>query len=163
VNNLQLRWLAAARIYVGLLWFVYGTSKFGPKWTSGLFLSAVKECISSTTGPIHDFLANIVVPNQAVFGQAIAVGETLVGVSLVLGLLTKAGAAGGMFLSFTYYLATGKYSNHLGIESLELLLFVTCTIMLVLPSGRCFSLDALIHRFLMRSKPQGRTPGKVFD
>ena len=103
----ELWWLAAARIYVGAVWLTYGTSKFEPNWARTEFLSAIKDCIAGTSGPIHELLVNIVVPNQALFAQAIAVGETLVGISLILGFFTKAGALGGMFLSLNYYFATG--------------------------------------------------------
>jgi uncharacterized membrane protein YphA (DoxX/SURF4 family) len=139
-------WLAAARVYVGLLWLNYGTSKFEPQWARTEFLSAVRVCIADTSGPVREFLVNVVVPNQSLFAQTIAVGETLVGISLLFGLLTRAGALGGMFLSLNYYFATGRYLHRFGIESLELLLFVVCVLLLVLPSARVLSVDALIPR-----------------
>lgn len=139
-------WLAAARVYVGLLWLNYGTSKFEAQWARTEFLSAIKGCIADTSGPVREFLVTVVVPNQALFAQAIAIGETLVGIALVLGLFTNAGALGGMFLSLNYYVATGRYMHRLGIESLELLLFIVCLLLLVLPSARVLSLDAVISR-----------------
>ena len=144
----DLWWLTAARVYVGALWLTYGTSKFEPNWARTEFLSAIKDCIAGASGPIHELLVNIVVPNQALFAQAIAVGETLVGISLVLGLFTKAEAFGGMFLSLNYYFATGKYAHHFGLESLELLLFVVCLLLLVLPSARLLSVDSAISKRL---------------
>jgi uncharacterized membrane protein YphA (DoxX/SURF4 family) len=101
---------------------------------------------------MHDFIVGIVLPHQNTFAILVAVGETLVGVSLLLGLLTRAGALGGMFLSFTYYLATGKYQFLLGVESLELLLFIVCVTLLALPSGRALSFDAMAHRLRSRSR-----------
>jgi uncharacterized membrane protein YphA (DoxX/SURF4 family) len=144
----ELWWLAAARIYVGAVWLTYGTSKFEPNWARTEFLSAIRDCIAGTSGPIHGLLVNIVVANQALFAQAIAVGETLVGISLILGLFTKAGALGGMFLSLNYYFATGKYAHRFGLESLELLLFVVCLLLLVLPSARLLSVDSAISKRL---------------
>lgn len=144
----ELWWLAAARIYVGAVWLTYGTSKFEPDWARTEFLSAIKDCIAGTSGPIHGLLVNIVVPNQALFAQAIALGETLVGISLIFGLFTKAGALGGMFLSLNYYFATGKYAHRFGLESLELLLFVVCLLLLVLPSARLPSIDSAISKRL---------------
>ena len=148
VTRRELWWLGAARIYVGAVWLTYGTSKFEPDWARTEFLSAIKDCIAGTSGPIHLLLVNIVVQNQALFAQAIAVGETLVGVSLILGLFTKAGALGGMFLSLNYYFATGKYAHRFGLESLELLLFVVCLLLLVLPSARLLSVDSAISKRL---------------
>jgi thiosulfate dehydrogenase [quinone] large subunit len=142
------RWFAFARVYVGLVWFAYGASKFEPNWAApnGEFLSAVKDAVSKTSGPMHDFVVSVVIPNQHVFALLIAYGETLVGISLILGLLTKAGAVGGMFLSLNYYLATGQYRFLFGIESLELMLFVFCLLLLVFPSDAVLSVDSLLRR-----------------
>jgi thiosulfate dehydrogenase [quinone] large subunit len=141
-----LRWLATARIYVGCVWFAYGTSKFKPDWARTEFLSTLKDCIAHASGPIHAFLANVVVPNQGTFAWLIVYGEMLVGVALILGLFTKAGAIGGMFLSLNYFLVTGQYKSRLGLESLELMLFVFSLLLLALPSARTLSLDLLLHR-----------------
>ena len=147
------RWLAAARVYVGCVWFAYGTSKFEPDWARTEFLSTVKDCVAHSSGPIHAFLSDVVVPNQSTFALLIAYGETLVGIALVLGLLTKAGAIGGMFLSMNYFVATGQYKSRFGLESIELMLFVFSLLLLVLPSAQTFSLDSLVRRIRNRTSP----------
>ncbi len=149
-----MRWIAAFRIYIGLLWLAYGTSKLNSEWVAprGDFYEAAKYASGHIQGPMHDFIVGIVLPHEKTFALLVAVGETLVGISLLLGLLTRAGAVGGMFLSFTYYLATGKYQFLLGVESLELLLFISCLMLLVLPSGRALSLDAVVHRLRSHSR-----------
>jgi thiosulfate dehydrogenase (quinone) large subunit len=148
-----LRWLAVARVYVGCVWFAYGTSKFEPEWARTEFLFTVKQCVAHSSGPINAFLTGVVVPNQSTFATLIAYGETLVGIALVLGLLTKAGAIGGMFLSTNYFLVTGQYKSRLGLESIELMLFVFSLLLLVLPSAGTFSLDALVRRLRNRPSP----------
>jgi len=153
-----LRWLAAARVYLGCVWFAFGTSKFEPDWARTEFLSAVKDCVAHSSGPIHAFLSGVVVPNQSTFATLIAYGETLVGIALVLGLLTKAGAIGGMFLSLNYFLMTGQYKSRLGLESLELMLFVFSLLLLVLPSARTFSLDSLVRRIRNRMSQYSAIP-----
>lgn len=115
--------LALFRAYMGCFWLVYGTSKLEPNWASGKreVLEAVTFSAEDTTEPFSGFLVNFVVPHQAVFAELIAYGETLVGVALLLGLLTKAGAAGSIFLAINYFVTTGRFKIYFGIESLELM------------------------------------------
>ena len=95
-NRSVLTAFAALRVYLGVVWFTYGRSKFEPNWAGGHheFLSAVNDAAKGTGEPFRSLLTHVVIPNQAVFAQLIAFGETLVGISLILGLLTRAGAAG---------------------------------------------------------------------
>jgi thiosulfate dehydrogenase [quinone] large subunit len=142
------RWLTFLRIYVGALWLAYGSSKFEPNWAApdGEFYQATKFGSDSIHGPMHDFIMNVVLPHQQIFGLLIAYGETLVGISLILGLLTRAGAIGGMFLTANYFFAQGKYQVYLGVESLEALLFVCCALLVALRAGAYASLDALLFK-----------------
>jgi thiosulfate dehydrogenase [quinone] large subunit len=142
------RWLAFLRIYVGALWLAYGSSKFEPHWAApnGEFYQAAKFGADSIHGPMHDFIMNVVLPHQQIFGLLIAVGETLVGISLILGLFARAGAIGGMFLSANYFFAQGKYQVYLGIESIEALLFVCCSLLVAGRTGAFASLDALLFK-----------------
>lgn len=144
--------LAGLRIYLGVMWLAYGTSKFESDWASGKqeFLSAVSFASKSTGEPFKTLLVNFVIPHQAVFAQLVAFGESLVAISLLLGLLTKFGAAGSMFLSATYYLATGRYTSHFGVESIELLILVVSLYLLITPSGRYLSLDRILVNAVQR-------------
>lgn len=145
------------RIYLGAVWFTYGESKIDPDWAAGknYFLSAVQYSQSTTGEPFRSFLAHVVIPNSHLFGVLIAYGETLVGISLILGLATRFGCTGGMFLSLNYFFMAGKYLSHGGIESIELMLFVLCAVVLLTPSTRNWSLDAVIAR---RTARQNATP-----
>ena len=133
---------------MGCFWLTYGTSKFEPNWAGGKreFLDAITFAAKGTTEPFRGFLVNFVVPHQAVFAELIAYGETLVGIALLLGLLTKLGALGSMFLSANYYFATGKFILYLGIESQELMIFVVGILLLILPSSQYVSVDSLLRR-----------------
>src|ERR1022692_473572 len=124
IDDRTWRWLVFLRTYVGALWLAYGSSKFEPNWAApkGEFYDAAKFGADSIHGPMHDFIISVVLPHPQIFGPFIAYGETLVGISLILGLFTRAGAVGGMLLSANYFFAQGKYQVYLGIESLEALL-----------------------------------------
>lgn len=147
-NKSALTALAALRVYLGLVWFTYGSSKFEQNWAGGQreFLSAVTDAAKGTGEPFRSFLIDVVIPHQAVFAQLIAFGETLVGISLIFGLLTRAGAAGAIFLSANYYFATGRYLSHFGLESIELMLLVVSLYVLMSPSNAVLSIDRWIRR-----------------
>lgn len=65
------------------------------------------------------FLVHVAMPKIALFAQLVGCGELLVGLSLALGLLTRAGAIGGMFLMLNYLLAQGELNGAEGYVSLE--------------------------------------------
>jgi uncharacterized membrane protein YphA (DoxX/SURF4 family) len=158
-NKPALILLAALRVYLGLVWFAYGSSKFEPNWAGGQheFLSAVTFAAKGTGEPFRGFLTHVVVPNQAIFAQLIAFGETLVGISLILGLLTRVGAAGGVFLAANYYFATGQYLSRLGLESIELALFILSLYVLISPSADVLSVDSWIKRVAKSGAPVEKT------
>lgn len=151
-----MRALPFLRIYVGIVWLAYGTSKLTADWAGGkhYFLAAVTDAASGAGQPFKGLLTTFVVPHQALFANLIAYGETLVGISLLFGLLTKAGALGGAFLSVNYFFATDRYATRFGVESLELLLFVVCLYLFLTPSGATLSIDSFIlGRSTRRSLP----------
>lgn len=152
------RTLAALRIYLGVFWSIYGTSKLNSFWltTNGQFSDTVKEMIAHTSGPYHAFVANAVLPHTLLFSYLIAFGETLCGVSLVLGLFTRAGAIGGMFLTLNYWLTGAQYSSKWGLISLEAVIFFLSLFILLLPTNSVWSLDSLTGKRRTR-------PPKVID
>lgn len=148
ITDLAKRWVTFLRIYIGFVWFAYGTSKLEPGWAApnGEFFEAAKYGAGIIHGPMHTFIATVVLPNQHIFALLVAYGETLVGISLILGLFTRVGALGGMFLSANYFFAQGKYNVFFGIESIELLLFVCCAVLLALSGGDCLNLDSRLFK-----------------
>jgi len=148
------------RIYAGVLWLLYGTSKL-PDWLfSGTYLVKVtRDMIKSTGGPYHDFVVNVVLPHGQVFAALIAMGETLCGISLLLGLFGKLGGFGGMFLTLNYWLTGGEYSSYWGLISLEAVVFVLSLLTVLLPTEEYLSADKVLARTpllkpLYRQSPQ---------
>ena len=135
------------RVYLGVYWITYGLSKFEPNWAAGKreFLSAVQFSVPDAGEPYKTFLNSVVIPHQAVFAELIAYGETLVGIALILGLLTKVGTIGAMFLTFNYFFAIGAYQVWLGLHATEMLLFVLCLFLTLMPTDRYLSLDAVLR------------------
>jgi uncharacterized membrane protein YphA (DoxX/SURF4 family) len=86
-------WASVFRVAVGLFWLYFASQKWqGVDWMKGLIQS------SGPANPIpglHEFLIQVVAPNWFVFAILQAIGETVVGVLLLLGLATRwAGIAG---------------------------------------------------------------------
>src|SRR5690242_4011194 len=99
------------RVYVGWQWLESGLTKLGAAdWTganAGTALSGFAQgALKKTTGDhpdvqgwYADFLSNIVIPNAAVFAWLVTLGETIVGVALILGALTGVAAFFGIVMN----------------------------------------------------------------
>lgn len=162
-NRTYAFWLALARITVGAIWLVHGTGKFlnADKFMppDGFMAKLVANGVATTAGPYHDFLANVVTPNIALFAELVRVGEVLVGSLLVLGFLTRLGGLGGMFLTANYMLAQGTFDGQAGWGGLDGATFVLSAINFVLPTGRALGLDWFFSRPRRAPAPVYVAPG----
>jgi thiosulfate dehydrogenase (quinone) large subunit len=105
------------RVYVGWLWFSAGLEKItNPAWVGGGAGGAIKGFVGGAlkkTGGEHPdvsswyawFLENVVLPNANVWSHAIAYGEVLVGLALILGIFTLLGAFFGSFMNLNFLFA----------------------------------------------------------
>ena len=138
-------WAAALRVITGY-WFLHaGVTKFA--FIAGEPFDASGWMLNATGGsPIHGFFvwaANT--PWLLEFTNVmIPVGETLIGLGLLVGALVRLAALfGGVLMTF-FYLGNAAWSH--GVvngDLMGLLLFVTIG---VLGAGRVLGLDALIER-----------------
>ena len=95
------------------------------------------------------FLEQVVLPNAAAFAALITWAELLVGVTLILGLLTRFSAAVALILTLNYMFAKGAWfwtpSSHDAA-------FVAISLALVIgAAGRTLGLDAFLARRWPRS------------
>jgi thiosulfate dehydrogenase [quinone] large subunit len=142
-------WLAVFRILVGATWLVHGYGKLSdPQWAlpNGDCYQFVTGMTAHTQGPYHDFVTNTVLPNITVFATLVEWGETLVGVSLVIGLLTRAGGLFGLLLPLNYFIMKGAFAHLDSYGGLDIMTALASGLNLVLPTGAVFGLDALIGR-----------------
>lgn len=105
------------RLYVGYEWIVAGYEKLiNPVWFGTGAGAAIQGFVSGAltkTGGLHpdvqgwyaSFLQGAVLPNAAVWANAIAVGEVLVGLGLLLGVLTGLAAFFGFVMNMNFLLA----------------------------------------------------------
>jgi uncharacterized membrane protein YphA (DoxX/SURF4 family) len=90
-------WASVFRVVVGLFWLYFASQKWqGVGWMRGLIQSAG---LANPIPGLHEFLINVVAPNWFVFAIAQAVGETAVGILLILGLATRWAGIGGFLLA----------------------------------------------------------------
>ena len=80
--------------------------------------------------PIHNFLLGIVVPNAVAFGYVVGIGESLIGVAVLLGFLFRIAAIAGLLLNFTFFLSAtwNAFPFYFGSD----IVFVICWLTLVI-------------------------------
>jgi len=109
-------WLVV-RVYVASVFLPAGWAKItSGKWLfgdgspiQGLVNGATQS--TDTPGWYVWFLQNVVQPNAGLFATLVALGETAVGLALLVGLLTGIAAFGGVFLNSNFILAGALGSN----------------------------------------------------
>jgi thiosulfate dehydrogenase [quinone] large subunit len=142
-------WLAVFRILIGATWLIHGYGKLtDAQWAlpNGDCYQFLTGMTAHTQGFYHDFITSTVLPNVTVFAQMVAWGETLTGVSLVLGLLSRIGGLGGFFLAMQYFVAKDSYAHLDGYAGLDLMTALASALNLVLPTGVVFGFDAFVGR-----------------
>jgi thiosulfate dehydrogenase [quinone] large subunit len=151
------------RLYLGYEWLSAGWGKlqsdvwFGGK--AGVALTGfINGALTKTSGDHPDvqgwyaaFLQNVVLPNAALWSRLVAVGETLVGIALIVGLFTGIAAFFGSFMNVNYLLA--------GAVSINPILFVLATwLVLAWKTAGWWGLDRWV--FPLLGTPW--SPGRVF-
>jgi len=117
----------------------------------------INESAAGTSGAYHDFLINVVLPHAGVFSHLVAWGETLTGVSLLLGLFTRFGGLVGIFLPFNYYMMKGSYASLSGLGGLDAAAMALSSINLALPTGLIWGLDGVLPWSRLGRRSAGET------
>jgi thiosulfate dehydrogenase [quinone] large subunit len=111
------------RVYVGYEWLMAGIDKIGnPAWTgsnAGAAITGFANGALNKTGGAHpdvqtwyaSFLRDVVLPYPKAWSYLITIGETAVGIALILGLFTGIAAFFGSLMNSNYLLAGAVSSN----------------------------------------------------
>lgn len=143
------------RLFLAYEWLNSGSGKINSILTSpDSYFAGMAKVFGSVwakTNPypfMTDFLTNMAAPNAATIVTIIAIAEVLTGLSLLLGLLTRVGAVGGIVLNTIFYLAAGHTSP--SAAGLGLVMIGAQLAMAIAPGGRVLGLDALLNRRFAR-------------
>ncbi len=135
-------WIAVLRVITGW-WFLHaGLTKllengleysYGPVYLQGMGDTSI--------GPLATWMGT----NLAWFIEpAVPLFEVLIGLALIVGLLTRLAAVGGVFFMSLFWVGNADFGH--GVvngDLMGLLLFLT---MIVFAAGRYYGLDAIIER-----------------
>jgi len=134
--------LAALRIALGLYWLYEQHWKLPPDFglhdSRGLMFAFQQSIQHPTLDVYRAFLQEVVVPHFRLFGWVLGIAEVALGLSLVLGALTRAGALLSVLQSANLLLAQARTPDGpwIYLAMLAASLFVLLT-----PSNRRFSVD----------------------
>ena len=146
-------WVAVLRLITGWWFFHAGVTKliedglaytYGPQYLQGMEGTAL--------GPIPVWMGNnlawLIEPGVPLF-------ETLIGLAIMAGVLTRLAAFGGAFFMVLFWVGNAGFGHGLvNGDLMGLLLFVT---MAALAAGRYYGLDAIIEKTpLVRNHPRLR-------
>jgi len=143
---------ALARIALGLYWLYEQHWKLPPDFglhdPRGLMFAFQQSIQYPTVDLYRAFLQDIVVPNFHLFGWLVLLTEVAIGLSLVLGAATRAGALLGVLQAVNLLIAQGSTPEgpwiYLAILAARVLVLFT-------PSNRRFSVDRRLAPRLARS------------
>lgn len=152
------RAIAALRIAVGL-WFVKSiVTKLGivylggvlpfpganERWMHVMPKLLGKYAEGNPIGPYREFLLGTAIPHGAAFATLTTLGETAVGIGLVLGLGTRVAAAVGIWLVLCYGLAT--FWQGASQQGFHLVLLACMLVFIATRAGRRWGVDGWLRR-----------------
>lgn len=146
------------RLYLGYGWLMAGYEKvINPAWFgtgAGAALKGFVQGAISKTGGAHpdvamwyaSFLQSVVSPHLVLWSNAVAIGELLIGLGLIVGLFTCVAAFFGFFMNFNFLLAGTVSIN-------PIYLILALGIMLAHRVAGSWGLDRYVQPWLKRKFP----------
>jgi uncharacterized membrane protein YphA (DoxX/SURF4 family) len=137
------RWIAFFRIAVGIFFLSQGLTKL--EWlSSSEFLKTNLERFAVNANPVtisyHHYIAQ---PGIEAWTRLIPTGEILLGVSLILGLMTRTSLIAALGLVANYHITNGKlFSTQFFSDPHALLLLASLLMLLKSNASAVFALDA---------------------
>jgi thiosulfate dehydrogenase [quinone] large subunit len=141
--------LVLLRVYLGAVFLVAALPKLQADFTPSLTGFVQQVALQKAHQFYLPFLERVVLPNAPVFAALVTWAELLVGVTLILGLLTRFSAAVTLVLTLNYMFAKGAWfwtpsSNDAAFVAIALALLIGA-------AGRTLGLDTFLARRWPRS------------
>jgi thiosulfate dehydrogenase (quinone) large subunit len=141
--------LALLRVYLGVVFLIAVLPKLREDFTPGLTGFVERMAMERSHLFYREFLQEVVLPNAHLFAVLVTWGELLVGVSLILGLMTRLSATVALLLTVNYMFAKGAWpwtpsSNDAAFAAISLALVIGA-------AGRTLGLDSILARRWPRS------------
>ena len=132
------------RVIIGIMWWQQSLWKIPPHYDWGL-IHWMEEMVQHASTQLQSVLVrDLVLPNIAVFGPLVYAIEVAIAVSLILGVVTRLGAALGALMAINLWL--GLYNAPGEWPWTYMFLVVLQLIFLINPPGRSLGVDALAWR-----------------
>ena len=138
--------LLALRMLMGTMWWQQTLWKIPPNF-DGLKFWMQQEADHAAIALQGTLVRDIVLPNLVVFGPLVYLVEVTIGVSLLLGLFSRAGALLGLLMGLNLWL--GLYSADGEWPWTYMFLVVIQAWFVIDPPGRVLGADALLRRTSM--------------
>ena len=141
--------LTLLRVYLGGVFLIAAIPKLRKDFTPGLTGFVEQKALEHSHLFYREFLQEVVLPNAQLFATLVTWGEFLVGVTLILGLLTRLSATVALLLTLNYMFAKGAWpwtpsSNDAAFAAISLALAIGA-------AGRTLGLDAMLANRWPRS------------
>jgi uncharacterized membrane protein YphA (DoxX/SURF4 family) len=140
-------------VLMGIMWWQQSLWKIPPNF-AGLHYWMQQEAEHAAIALQGALTGDIVLPNLTVFGPLVYLVEVTIGVSLMLGLLPRAGAVLGLLMGMK--LRLGVYSAPGGWPWTNMFLVMIQGLFVIDPPGRVLGADTLLrHRNVVNERAGG--------
>jgi uncharacterized membrane protein YphA (DoxX/SURF4 family) len=148
-ERFPLAYIFPLRILCGVILLLEGWSKLQGDWLHGTPLATSLGNWMSADKPYAFFLpmVRLAHAHPKIFGSLVTIGEAAIGLSLLLGVLTRIGAALGALMLFSFAFGSGQ---GLAPPGNALLMGAICVLFVLAPPGRFLGVDAFLRDRLPR-------------
>lgn len=148
-ERFPLAYIFPLRILCGVILLLEGWSKLQGDWLHGTPLAALLGNWIAADKPYGFFLplVKLAHAHPKIFGSLVTIGELVIGLSFLLGVLTRIGAALGALMLFSFALASGQ---GLVPPGNALLMGAICVLFVLAPPGRFLGIDSALRTRLPR-------------